>query len=77
MAVEAMGELAELPGMPKRPETPYADAHGEVVNALDRTKRRLQALREQRAAINDEIRELVEQEELLNRMSKVTPRKTA
>lgn len=76
-AEQVMGEVSELPGMPRKPDTPYADAHAEVTNALDRTKRRLQALRDQRATINAEIRELVEQEELLTRMSRVTPKKAS
>ena len=64
-----------LPGMPEPPAdrdgTPYEDARNKVVQALGLTQERLRQLRGQRDEINVEIKQLVSDEELLERMTRV------
>jgi hypothetical protein len=50
---------------------PFEDAHNNVVQALATTQERLRDLRKQRNEINSEIKQLVEDEELLTRMTRV------
>lgn len=50
---------------------PFEDAHGNAVQALARTQERLSQLRKQRGEINAEIKTLVDDEVLLNRMVQV------
>ena len=66
-------EVAVLPGMepPPRIETPYEAALDGVKVALTITRERLIALRKQREEINGEIKMLVAEEALLQRMAKV------
>ena len=61
-----------LPGMPEPMKpTAYTTAIGQVLTALDETKVRLSDLRRMRDDINAEIKVLVADEELLERMYKI------
>lgn len=63
-----------LPGMPEviidQPSA-YEDAFDRVQVALGMTEKRLVELRLARSEINDEIKLLVEEQELLERMAKI------
>jgi cell division protein FtsB len=50
---------------------PFEDAHAIAVQALESTRSRLVTLRKQREAINAEIKTLVDDEDLLTRMTRV------
>ena len=64
-----------LPGMPEviidQPSA-YEDARDRVQVALGMTEQRLADLRRARAVINEEIKALVDEQELLGRMAKIT-----
>jgi len=61
-----------LPGMPEPMKvTAYTSAIDQVHMALDQTQERLTELRKQREDINAEIKVLVAEEDLLERMSKI------
>lgn len=62
----------ELPDMPQAASTnAYEDAQKRVGEALTWTQERLRELRKQREQTNAEIKQLVDDEELLIRMSRV------
>lgn len=69
------GPLVDLPGPAERRE--YATALDAVDRSLELAKHRLENLRAARDGINDEIRDLVTEVELLTRMRRVAeqPRK--
>jgi len=54
-----------------REARPFEDAHAKAVQALALTQERLTLLRKQRTEINAEIKELVDDEDLLTRMTRV------
>lgn len=56
---------------PDREATYYEAAITKVVQALEMTQEQLRSLRDQRAAINAQIRALVADEAMLRRMSRV------
>ena len=58
------------PGDPGNPSA-YERARSEVLTALSRTEDRLADLRKQRDEINAEIKSLVTEQDLLQRMSKI------
>lgn len=76
--VGALADAAENPTLlgvvtppPDRDGRPFEDAHNMAVQALQLTRQRLRDLRERRGEINAEIKQLVTDEELLNRMTRV------
>jgi hypothetical protein len=75
MSTEGEGvEEVALPGMPQPPIErggKYEEVQETVAKALDATKNRLRDLRQQREDINAEIKLLVAEEELLERMTKI------
>jgi hypothetical protein len=65
-------DALELPGMPAVDSpTPYELAQMQAIEALELTQKRLAVLREGIKLAYDEVRLLVEEEELLTRMTKV------
>jgi len=63
-----------LPGMPAPPVErggKYEEVQDTVIKALDATRNRLRDLRQQREEINAEIKLLVDEEELLERMTRI------
>lgn len=70
---ERVHEEPQLPGMPPDPKvlTPYERAAEGVGQALALTKERLTMLRKQRDEINDEVRDLVAEEIMLERMARL------
>jgi uncharacterized coiled-coil DUF342 family protein len=64
-----------LPGMPELPEDQearvYERTRDAVIQARDVTMDRLRALRKQREELNAEIKLLVDEADLLDRMSRV------
>lgn len=52
----------------------YENAHEVVVRNLEATRRCLTAMRAERDRLNDEIRRLVEDVDLLERMARITRR---
>jgi cell division protein FtsB len=70
---EGVEEMA-LPGMPEPPIErggKYEEVQETVAKALHATKQRLHDLRKQREDINAEIKLLVDEHELLERMTKI------
>jgi hypothetical protein len=75
---EGVEEMA-LPGMPEPPVErggKYEEVQETVSKALHATKQRLHDLRRQREDINAEIKLLVAEEELLERMTKIKAKKS-
>jgi hypothetical protein len=73
-------QVASLTGVvepPDREATPFEDARGRVQIALAMTQERLRELRKNREEINAEIKLLVDEEDLLERMSKVRKQRKA
>jgi len=67
-------EEVTLPGMPQPPVERggrYEEVQETVAKALDATQQRLRDLRAQRDDINAEIKLLVAEEELLERMARI------
>jgi hypothetical protein len=72
MSEEALvGVVSPLANYRQDEARPFEDAHSSAVRALAETQSRLASLREQRAAINAEIKQLVTDEDLLSRMTRV------
>jgi len=66
------GVVQPLPGMPTPfMPTAYVSAMDRVLVALEETENRLSELRKERDVINAEIKVLVEEQELLERMAKI------
>jgi len=73
MSAEAVSWMEpELPDMPKVVRSDaYERARESVTASLDEVRTRLKELRAQRDEINAEIKQLVSEEELLERMSRI------
>lgn len=69
--VRPAGYLLDDEAPEDRPGRPFEDAHNKAVQALVMTQERLTSLRKQRADINAEIKTLVDDEDLLIRMTRV------
>jgi hypothetical protein len=78
MSDEGAVENMVLPGMPAavEPGGKFHEVQETVTRALAATRDRLRELRKQREEINAEIKHLVDEEELLERMSKVKKKPT-